>query len=133
MWKPKPFTNLYVVAPIITIGGLLQGFDVSSMSAIIGTQVYKDYFNNPSATSQGAITASMAGGSLTGALFSSWTGDRIGRRDSLFVACLIWIVGSSIMAAVQNVGMLVVARVINGFSVGMLTSQGYAHIYISLT
>jgi MFS family permease len=126
MWKTKPFTNLYFVAPIITIGGLLQGFDVSSMSAIIGTQVYKDYFNNPSATHQGAITASMAGGSLTGALFSSWTGDRIGRRDSLFVACLIWIVGSSLMAAVQNVGMLVAARVINGFSVGMLTSQGYA-------
>ena len=66
----------------------------------------------------------MAGGSLLGALFSSWTGDRIGRRDSLVVACVIWVVGSSVMAAVQGVGMLVAARVINGFAVGMLTSQG---------
>ena len=29
------------------------------------------------------------------------------------------------MCAVQNVAMLIVARVVNGFAVGMLTSQGY--------
>ncbi|KIX03801.1 uncharacterized protein Z518_07354 [Rhinocladiella mackenziei CBS 650.93] len=106
------------------MGGLLQGFDVSSLSAIIGTDQYKIYFNNPSSVKQGGITASMAGGSLLGALFSSWTGDRYGRRDSLFVACCIWIVGSALMCAVQNTAMLIVSRIINGFAVGMLTSQG---------
>lgn len=30
-------TNLYVIATLATIGGLIQGFDVSSMSAILGT------------------------------------------------------------------------------------------------
>lgn len=42
----------------------------------------------------------------------------------MFCACLVWLVGSSVMAAVQNVAMLIVARIINGFAVGMLTSQG---------
>lgn len=73
---------------------------------------------------QGGITASMAGGSLLGSVFASYTGDKFGRRDSLFMACLVWIVGCILMAAVQNVPMLIVSRVINGFSVGMLTSQG---------
>ena len=33
---PK-ITNLYVVCGLATIGGLLQGFDVSSLSAILAT------------------------------------------------------------------------------------------------
>ncbi|KAI5465259.1 sugar transporter family protein [Mariannaea sp. PMI_226] len=116
--------NVYLAAGLCTIGGLLQGFDVSSMSAIIGTQQYKEYFHNPGSVKQGGITASMAGGSLLGALFSSWTGDRFGRRDSLFIASIIWVIGSALMCSVQNIAHLIVARIVNGFAVGILTSQG---------
>ena len=69
--------------------------------------------------------ASLAGGCLLGALFSSWVGDRLGRRDSMMLACTIFITGSIIMCAVQARAMLIVARIINGFGVGILTSQGY--------
>ena len=35
---PAPtITNLYVVSALATIGGLLQGFDVASLSAILAT------------------------------------------------------------------------------------------------
>jgi MFS family permease len=124
MRKLPGLSNVYLISGLTTIGGLIQGFDVSSMSAIIGTDQYKTYFNKPDAVLQGGITASMAGGSLLGSLFSSWTSDRFGRRDSLFIACIIWLVGSTLMCAVQDVAMLIVSRVINGFAVGMLTSQG---------
>ncbi|KAJ5365264.1 Major facilitator superfamily domain general substrate transporter [Penicillium concentricum] len=66
----------------------------------------------------------MTGGSLLGSLFSSWTSDRYGRRDSMFIACILWLIGSTLMSAVQNVAMLIVSRIINGFAVGILTSQG---------
>lgn len=69
--------------------------------------------------------ASLAGGCLLGALFSSWVGDRLGRRDSMMLACTIFISGSIIMCAVQARSMLIVARLVNGFGVGILTSQGY--------
>lgn len=70
----------------------------------------------------------MAGGSLLGSVFASYTGDKFGRRDSLFIACIVWVVGCILMAAVQNVAMLIVSRIVNGFSVGILTSQGYLYI-----
>jgi MFS family permease len=66
----------------------------------------------------------MAGGSLLGCIFASWSGDKFGRRDSMFIACLIWLIGSTLMCAVQNTAMLIVSRIINGFAVGILTSQG---------
>jgi MFS family permease len=117
-------SNVYLISGLATIGGLIQGFDVSSMSVIIGTPQYKEYFNKPDSVLQGGITASMAGGSLLGSLASSWTSDRFGRRDSMFIACIVWLIGSTLMCAVQNVPMLIVARIFNGFAVGMLTSQG---------
>lgn len=33
--------NIYFITAIAVIGGALFGFDISSMSAIIGTQQYK--------------------------------------------------------------------------------------------
>ena len=70
----------------------------------------------------------MAGGSLLGSLFSDVVSGRYGRRDTLFVACIIFIIGSTLMCAVQDLAMLIVARIVNGFAVGMLTSQGPIYI-----
>lgn len=67
-------TNPYALAALACTGGLLFGFDVSSMSAIIGTRNYLVYFSNtevtlapdgglessgPDSDVQGGITASM--------------------------------------------------------------------------
>jgi hypothetical protein len=42
MAKLPHITNIYVIAALATIGGLIQGFDVSSLSAIIGTKQVSD-------------------------------------------------------------------------------------------
>jgi hypothetical protein len=47
-------------------GGGLFGFDISSMSGVLGTQAYIRYFDNPVSYRQGGITASMPAGSLVG-------------------------------------------------------------------
>ncbi|KAM7216131.1 hypothetical protein V8F06_008506 [Rhypophila decipiens] len=47
-------------------------FDINSMSGVLGTMAYKEYFGYPVSYRQGAITASMTAGSLVGSLFSSF-------------------------------------------------------------
>ncbi|KAK8216251.1 sugar transporter [Phyllosticta capitalensis] len=116
-------TNIYVLAAFGTIGSALFGFDVSSMSAWIGTDQYADYFNNPNSDLQGGITASMSAGSFAGALAAGFVSDKLGRKRAMELASLIWIVGSAIQCSSQNVAQLVAGRVINGFSVGILSSQ----------
>jgi MFS family permease len=96
--------NLYVISGVAVTGGALFGFDISSMSAQLAEQSYLCYFNQgphgppfddkpcsgPHSLVQGGITASMAGGSWVGALISGPLSDRMGRKYSIMVGCVIW-------------------------------------------
>ncbi|KAL4882585.1 general substrate transporter [Aspergillus karnatakaensis] len=136
--------NIYAIAAIAVIGGALFGFDISSMSAIINTRAYLCYFNQlpfeldengeqvcggPNSNTQGGITASMAGGSWLGALVSGYFSDKFGRKTSIQIGAVIWCVGCILVCAAQNIPMLIVGRVINGFSVGICSAQ--VPVYIS--
>ncbi|EDU43577.1 AraJ Arabinose efflux permease [Pyrenophora tritici-repentis] len=137
--------NIYGITAIAVIGGGLFGFDISSMSAILPTQQYRCYFNQgpsgppftgpeekcsgPTADVQGGITAAMPGGSFVGALVSGYLTDKLGRKKAIQIGCLIWIIGSIISCAAQNIGMLIGGRFINGLSVGICSAQ--VPVYIS--
>ena len=119
---PKIY-NTYFLAMVATVGGMLFGFDISSMSAIIGTPQYIEYFNDPHGIIQGAIGSALAAGSIVGAIFAGPLSDYIGRRDAIFVACLFWLVGTAVQVAVNGYGMLIAGRIINGICVGITSSQ----------
>lgn len=104
------------------------------MSALITTQAYLCYFNQtgksadgsclgPRSNVQGGITASMAGGSWLGALVSGFLSDRLGRKTSIQTGAIIWVIGSIIICASQDIAMLIVGRVINGIAVGICSAQ----------
>jgi len=105
------------------VGGMLFGFDISSMSGVLGTEAYKRYFNNPIGTVQGAITASMPAGSLVGALSSSFIADKLSRRAALQVGGLIFILGAILQCSAQNRGHLCVGRVISGIAIGICSAM----------
>jgi sugar porter (SP) family MFS transporter len=115
-------SNVYFICGFAAIGGGLFGFDISSMSGVLGTQAYKRYFNNPVSYAQGGITASMPAGSLVGSLASSFIADKYSRKVALQFSCVLWIIGSILMTAAQNIPMLCVGRVICGLCVGIASS-----------
>ncbi|KAF2725138.1 sugar transporter, partial [Polychaeton citri CBS 116435] len=117
------FSNIYVLAAFGTIGGALFGFDISSMSAWLGTEQYTEYFNHPSSDLQGGITASMSGGSFIGAIAAGFLADWLGRRGALKIASIIFVIGSAIVCSAQNVGQLIAGRIVNGLAIGICSSQ----------
>ncbi|EON98847.1 putative sugar transporter-like protein [Phaeoacremonium minimum UCRPA7] len=119
---PKIY-NVHFVAIIATLGGALFGFDISSMSAIVVTNQYINYFNNPSGVIQGAIGSALAAGSVVGSAVAGPISDKIGRRDSIMFACIFWLIGTSVQVACRNYGELIAGRVLNGFTVGITSSQ----------
>jgi MFS family permease len=104
------------------IGGALFGFDISSMSGVLGTKAYQNYFNNPSGTRQGGITASMPAGSLVGALSSSFLADRLSRRTAIQIAALVWIIGAILQTASNGVALLCIGRVVAGWAIGVCSA-----------
>lgn len=84
----------------------------------------------------------MPGGSFIGALASGFVrlsrrdagiladlwqlSDKLGRKRAVQIGAVIWCIGSIIICASQNIGMLIAGRFINGFSVGICSAQGTA-------
>lgn len=81
------------------------------------------YFNNPHGIVQGGIGAALAGGSVIGAIIAGPVSNKIGRRDAIAFACFWWLLGTSIQAGCNGIGMLVAGRFINGICVGITSSQ----------
>ncbi|KAF8428785.1 glucose transporter [Tirmania nivea] len=76
------------------------------MSAWTGIDQYLEYFNSPDSDLQGGDkTVSMSAGSFASALLAGWLSDKLGRKCA------------------QNVGHLIAGRVINGFTVDIMSSQ----------
>ncbi|KAF2745447.1 general substrate transporter [Sporormia fimetaria CBS 119925] len=119
---PKIY-NVYFLAIIATMGGMLFGFDISSMSAIIGTSQYRNYFNNPNGVAQGAIGSALAAGSVVGSIMAGPVSDYMGRRNSLMFSCIFWLIGTAVQVACNGRGMLIAGRVLNGITVGITSSQ----------
>ncbi|KAK9480890.1 general substrate transporter [Lipomyces japonicus] len=115
--------NPYLVALSATIGGMLFGFDISSVSAFVDDAAYRKFFNYPSSLRQGGITASMAGGSFCSSLVAGFISDRIGRKYSIQLGAIIWVIGAAVQCSVQNVAQLIVGRFIGGLAIGICSSQ----------
>jgi sugar porter (SP) family MFS transporter len=96
--------------------------DIASMSGVLGTNGYKNYFGHPKSYTQGSITASMPFGSVFGTLSSSFFSDRFSRKVAIQVSCLLWIIGSSIQCGSNGIPALCVGRFIAGLGVGMASA-----------
>ncbi|KAL1624757.1 high affinity glucose transporter [Neofusicoccum ribis] len=116
------FYGVYTICGFAALGGGLFGFDISSMSGVLGTNAYKNYFDSPASYRQGGITASMPAGSLVGALCSSFIADKYSRRTAIQVASIIWIIGAIFQTACNGVAMLCVGRVIAGMAIGIASA-----------
>ncbi|KAF9230232.1 hypothetical protein BU15DRAFT_69370, partial [Melanogaster broomeanus] len=103
--------NPYVVGSFACIGGGLFGLDISSMSGVLNSfilpshtitvqnQAYFNVFDNPVANVQGAIVASMPAGSIFGALAVTSLADRIGRKNTVILSSIIWVIGGILQCA----------------------------------
>lgn len=120
--KTPNLTNIYLIATISCMAGMMFGFDISSMSAFLGTTQYQSYFKHPNSSLQGFITSSMSLGSFFGSLASSFISEPFGRRASLMICSLFWMIGAAIQSSSQNVPQLIIGRFISGLGVGFGSS-----------
>lgn len=127
---------VWLVAATASTAGMLFGYDTGIISAVL---VYLgDDLNNRPVTSneKELITSLCSGGAFIGAIFAGNTADRVclpfsrsfntvgspvaqfGRKMSIYLGCILFVVGAVLQAAAYTVAQMSVGRLVVGFGVG---------------
>jgi MFS transporter, SP family, arabinose:H+ symporter len=111
---------------VAALGGLLFGFDTAVISGTTGalTQVY-----GLSSKSLGITVSIAIWGTVVGAMLAGYFGERFGRRDSLRVMALFYLVSALGCALAWDWSSLVLFRFIGGLGIG--GSSVLAPMYIA--
>ncbi|HVH87741.1 MAG TPA: sugar porter family MFS transporter [Terriglobales bacterium] len=110
---------------VAALGGLLFGFDTAVISGTTGA-LTEQYHLSPD--SLGITVAAALVGTLIGAALAAFPGDRYGRRDSLRVMAVLYIVSALGCAFAWNWPALVFFRFIGGLGIGGSSVLGPMYI-----
>jgi SP family arabinose:H+ symporter-like MFS transporter len=119
--------NAYLLKATVVagLGGLLFGFDTAVISGTTGdlTQVY-----NLSPLKLGVTVFAALVGTILGSMFAGIPGDKFGRRDSLRVMAILYVVSALGCALAWNWPALVLFRFIGGLGIGGSSVLGPMYI-----
>lgn len=102
---------------IASLGGLLFGFDTG---VIAGALVYLNEDFQLTAVTEGLVVTSLLfPGATAGALLGGPIADRVGRKKSLVIAGVIFVISTVACALAPSVAFLIVARIALGYAVGV--------------
>ncbi|HBS63932.1 MAG TPA: MFS transporter [Stenotrophomonas sp.] len=119
-------TRLIVVISVVaTIGGFLFGFD---SGVINGTQDGLHQTFRSGEWMQGFEIASMLLGCAIGAFSAGRLADRLGRRNVLIIAAVLFLLSAIGAGAASSSIMFIIARVMGGFAVGAASVISPAYI-----
>ncbi|MGH3089587.1 MAG: sugar porter family MFS transporter [Rubrobacteraceae bacterium] len=111
----RRFVN--TAAAITATGGLLFGYDTGVISGAL--LFIRQDFAPLSPLMEGVIVSFLLVGAVVGALTGGPIADRIGRRPTVLLAAVVFIVGALAVALTPNVVFLIFGRFILGVGVGL--------------
>ncbi|KAK7425986.1 hypothetical protein QQZ08_007568 [Neonectria magnoliae] len=118
----KPRVYQFLVGVFASFGSLLFGYDLGVIAQVIASESYKELFNvtgTDSAT--GAVVALFTGGAFFGAWWASPTTEYLGRRWTINIGSVIFILGGALQTAAPKISYLMAGRFLAGLGVGFLT------------
>ncbi|RHZ63574.1 sugar porter family MFS transporter [Aspergillus thermomutatus] len=125
--------RVYILTTVAYSGSLLFGYDTGVMGSVLALDSFKRDFGLPSgsdgfASSKNAQVSSnvvslLTAGCFFGAIFAAVLNDRLGRRVSLMIFSLVFLIGAAIqVGAHHEIGMIYGGRVVAGLGIGGMSS-----------
>ena len=121
-----PNRRFWVVITILTCGGLLFGYDTGvingALPSLTGDLGLEERY-------EGLVTSALQFGAIFGAIFGGRIADRIGRRPTITIVAMIFVVGSLGSVLSPTWVILALFRIVLGFAVG--SASGIIPIYLA--
>jgi sugar porter (SP) family MFS transporter len=108
--------HVRAVAAVTALGGLLFGYDTGVVSGAL--LFLKTQFGGLSSFQEELVTSFLLVGAMVGALAAGRVADRIGRRPTILITAVVFVVGVLLAAFAPTFWTLVVARFVIGLAVG---------------
>jgi sugar porter (SP) family MFS transporter len=131
----------YFICAFTAFGGILFGYDSGYISGVLGMDYFKYQFGKPvpagfddtsfyyngtyymyETYQKSLITSILSAGTFFGAIAAGPIADWIGRRITVILGCLIFIIGVVLQVASTTVDLLVAGRLVAGLGVGFVTA-----------
>ncbi|RJT41577.1 sugar porter family MFS transporter [Rahnella woolbedingensis] len=116
----------FFVCFLAALAGLLFGLDIGVIAGALPFISHDFQITNHQ---QEWVVSSMMFGAAVGAVGSGWLNFRLGRKYSLMIGAILFVIGSLCSAFAPNAEILIVARVLLGLAVGIASYT--APIYLS--
>ncbi|KAJ4022496.1 hypothetical protein NW752_000300 [Fusarium irregulare] len=113
---------ILTVSVLTSLGFMLIGYDNGLMGGLVNTSAFKDTFDSPDADMIGVIVAIFEIGCFFGAIFAAIWGEKLGRRRSILIGCIVLIIGAVLQAASFSRAMMIVGRIVSGLGLGTVNS-----------
>jgi sugar porter (SP) family MFS transporter len=117
----------WLICAFTSVGGIFYGYDSGYISGVMGMTYFIEEFTGKSpsdpnfaldSSQKSLITSILSAGTFVGALIAGDVADFIGRRPTIIVSCLVFLVGVVLQVASTTIALLSVGRVIAGLGVG---------------
>ncbi|KAI1333722.1 MFS sugar transporter-like protein [Xylariaceae sp. FL0016] len=112
----KPHTYQFLVGVFASMGSVLYGYDLGVIAGVVGSSAYAEKFQ-ASGTQNGAVVSTFTGGAFIGAGLAGPAGDYLGRRLTIMLGAILFIVGGAVQTAAQSLSYLYSGRAVAGCAV----------------
>jgi len=111
--------NLYLITAVAATGGLMFGFDMAVISGVL--PLFTRQFHL-AANQQGWFVSSALIGCVAGVVLSGELSERLGRRPSLVLSSLLFLVSTTGCVFGNSYLILIIFRVLSGLGVGIASN-----------
>jgi SP family arabinose:H+ symporter-like MFS transporter len=111
--------KLVLTTLVACLGGFLFGFDMAVVSGVLPL-VQKQF--NLTSVQEGWFVSSALVGCIIGVLFSSSLSDRFGRKKTLFLSALFFLLAALGCTFLPEFSLIIIARILGGMAVGITSS-----------
>ncbi|KAK3675012.1 hypothetical protein LTR78_004945 [Recurvomyces mirabilis] len=109
----------FLVSLFASLGSVLYGYDLGVIAEAVASDNFIATFN-PTTSETGAVVSVFTGGAFFGAGFAGPVGDWLGRKYTIMLGALIFILGGGLQTGAQTLSYLYAGRAIAGLGVGFL-------------
>ncbi|KAI9496987.1 general substrate transporter [Zychaea mexicana] len=113
---------LYGLACFASVGQFLFGYDQGVLAGILVNHDWLQTFNYPTETMQGFVVSIFLLGAWLTSYGAPWSMDRLGRRWTIEIGALVFIVGGILQTVSVTLVQILFGRLIAGFGIGFLST-----------